>query len=207
MGVNWVLIIITVIVALLTVGVSVYLLVIYQHPEDRNQAWVPKIIVLTGMCVAIWTVLLFPLDVANQQSCALNIPLSSCTMTFPMQTMWEVLYISSMVLVFAIIPFMVLYYEADSDWGPGKRIGNATIWTVVIAFIFILIVGLAWGFAGYATYTIKTATSGILPVTYLANGTNNLNTCILPFASFTPGSAVPTVNTAPPFPLNGFLVR
>ncbi len=36
-GYNWFLIIITVIVSVLAVGVALYLLIVYQHPEDRNQ--------------------------------------------------------------------------------------------------------------------------------------------------------------------------
>ena len=36
-GFSWVLIVVTVIVALLAAVSAVYLLVYYQHPEDRNQ--------------------------------------------------------------------------------------------------------------------------------------------------------------------------
>ena len=37
-GFSWVLIVVTVIVAALAVLTALYLLVYYQHPEDRNQA-------------------------------------------------------------------------------------------------------------------------------------------------------------------------
>lgn len=115
-SVNWFLIIVVVAVAILTALLSVYIIVIYQHPEDKNQAWFPKIVVLLGLCVAIWSILLFPLDVADAESCDLNIPLSSCTFTFPMEQIWYGLYIANVVLVFAIIPFTMFYYEADSEW-------------------------------------------------------------------------------------------
>ena len=36
------------------------------------QAWLPKIVVVLGISLAIWTVLLFPLDVANRSSCKVN---------------------------------------------------------------------------------------------------------------------------------------
>ena len=113
---NWVLIIITAIVGLLAIGVSLYLLVAYQHPEDKNQAWFPKIIVILGMSIAIWTVLLFPLDVANVQSCDLSIPWSSCDTTFPMNDLWYAAYIGNMVVTFVLVPFALFYYEADSEW-------------------------------------------------------------------------------------------
>lgn len=89
--------------------------VIYQHPEDKNQAWFPKLIVLLGFSVAIWTVLLFPLDVANNQACTLNVPLSSCSTTMPMEQLWWAVYIANICIVFAAVPFAIFFYEADSD--------------------------------------------------------------------------------------------
>lgn len=113
---DWFLIIVVAAVILLTIALSLYLIVIYQHPEDDNQAWFPKLVVLLGLCVSIWTVLLFPLDVANEQSCTLDIPLTDCEFTFPMRTMWEALYIANMLLVFVFIPFTLFFYESDSEW-------------------------------------------------------------------------------------------
>lgn len=87
----------------------------YQHPEDRNQAWVPKIIVLLSMWLAITSVLMFPLDVANTRACSTGVSPSACTLTLPMYTLWQAVFISGLVLAFAIIPFTMFYYEADSD--------------------------------------------------------------------------------------------
>lgn len=109
----------TVVVAILVLLVSLYLVVNYQHPEDRNQAWIPKIVVLLGFAVAFWTILLFPLDVANQQACALDVPLSSCETTLPMTQLWYAVYIAAMAITFVAVPFSIFYYEADSDWWVG----------------------------------------------------------------------------------------
>lgn len=108
--------VVTVVVAVLTVAVALYLLVAYQHPEDRNQAWFPKIVVLLGLCLAIWTVLLFPLDVANLQGCDIGTPQTSCTSTLPMKQLWYAVYIGNFVVTFALVPFAMFYYEADSEW-------------------------------------------------------------------------------------------
>lgn len=86
-----------------------------QHPEDKNQAWFPKLVVLLGLSVAIWTVLLFPLDVANIQACTLDIPLSDCDVTLPMDQLWFAVYIANIVISFGAIPFAIFFYEADSD--------------------------------------------------------------------------------------------
>mmetsp|Transcript_11916 Transcript_11916/g.26664 ORF Transcript_11916/g.26664 Transcript_11916/m.26664 type:complete len:97 (+) Transcript_11916:159-449(+) len=55
--------------AILLIG-AVYLLVYYQHPDDHNDAYIPKFVVIFGFVLAGWTVLLFPLDVANNEGYA-----------------------------------------------------------------------------------------------------------------------------------------
>lgn len=50
--------------------VGVYLLVYYQHPDDHNDAYFPKAVVILGFVVAGATVLLLPLDVANREGYA-----------------------------------------------------------------------------------------------------------------------------------------
>ena len=50
--------------------VAVYLLVHYQHPDDKNEAYLPKFVVIFGFVLAGATVLLLPLDVANNEGYA-----------------------------------------------------------------------------------------------------------------------------------------
>ena len=114
-GFNWVLIVIIVVLAILSVGVAIYLLISYQHPEDRTQAWLPKVVVLVGITISIWTVLLFPLDIANRNSCSDSLPASFCTFAIPSKLLWYILYITNAFLVFGGIPFAIFYYEADSE--------------------------------------------------------------------------------------------
>ena len=45
-GYNWFLILVASIAAVVLVMINVYILVNFQHPEDRNQAWVPKLVVV-----------------------------------------------------------------------------------------------------------------------------------------------------------------
>jgi LMBR1 domain-containing protein 1 len=114
-GYNWFLILIACIVAVLCVAANVYLLVHYQHPDDCNQAWVPKIVVVFGLWIAMITILLFPLDVANRAACDFNIVESACTFTLPMQQLWYAVFITALVLEFLVIPFVMFFWEADSD--------------------------------------------------------------------------------------------
>ncbi len=45
-GYNWFLILVAIIASVVLVLINVYILVNFQHPEDRNQAWFPKFVVV-----------------------------------------------------------------------------------------------------------------------------------------------------------------
>lgn len=63
--------IISIVVALvILLIVGIYLIVYYQHPDDHNDAYLPKLTVLFGFVLAGATVLLLPLDVANNEGYA-----------------------------------------------------------------------------------------------------------------------------------------
>ena len=62
---QWFLIVIIAVAFLLLTVVGVYFIVKFQHPDDKNEAWAPKLVVLFGFIMAGATVLLLPLDVAN----------------------------------------------------------------------------------------------------------------------------------------------
>eukprot|EP00878_Enallax_costatus_P034766 GHUV01038605.1.p2 GENE.GHUV01038605.1~~GHUV01038605.1.p2 ORF type:complete len:120 (-),score=13.72 GHUV01038605.1:174-533(-) len=114
-GFNWFLIFLTVALSLILVAVNIYILIHYQHPDDANQAWFPKIVVVFGLWLAMAMVLLFPLDVANRAACSFSIVESSCKFTLPMQQMWQACFITSLVMTFFFIPFTLFFYEGDSD--------------------------------------------------------------------------------------------
>lgn len=67
---------------------NVYILAFYAHPEDRNQAWFPKLVVLLGLTLSFLSVLMLPLDVANRNACDQTQLLSSCNYTLPMTQLW-----------------------------------------------------------------------------------------------------------------------
>ena len=64
------LIVVVVVVFVLLFISSFYLLVNYQHPDDRNDAYIPKAIVVLGFVISGATVLGLPLDVANNEGYA-----------------------------------------------------------------------------------------------------------------------------------------
>lgn len=114
-GFNAFIIIVTVVAAFLIAAVTLYLMSAFLHPEDRMQAWFPKIVVACSIFVAITTVLMFPLDVANRKACDPRILFTDCDYTLPMEEMWYGIYIANVVLVYLVTPFALFYYEADSE--------------------------------------------------------------------------------------------
>lgn len=117
-GYNVMLIIITVVITCLAVVANMYLIVHFQHPEDRNQAWFPKAIVLLALTVTELSILMLPLDVGNRNSCAEHVALTACSLTLPMRSLWYAVYMTMGLLVAVVIPFTIYYYEADSDAPP-----------------------------------------------------------------------------------------
>jgi len=112
---NLALVIVAVVVSVIVLLVSVYLLVNYQHPDDANQAYFPKLVVVLGLTVAVLSILMLPADVANRQACRKAVYNGACSLTLPMKTLWLVVYIVDAVLVFLVIPFAMFYYEGDQD--------------------------------------------------------------------------------------------
>ena len=86
-----------------------------NFPYALLQAWFPKAVVVLGITLAIWAVLLFPLDTANRHACSSNVPASYCTFTIPAMQLWYSCFIANAILTFVVIPFAMFYYEADSE--------------------------------------------------------------------------------------------
>ncbi|WIA33236.1 hypothetical protein OEZ86_006379 [Tetradesmus obliquus] len=188
-GYNWFLIILTIALSLVLVAANVYILIHYQHPDDVNQAWFPKIVVVMSLWLAMAMVLLFPLDVANRAACNFSIVESSCKYALPMQKMWQAAFISNLVLTFFFIPFTMFYYEGDSDYSCGLRIKNALLWTLAMAVVLGLAIGVAYGLAGYVEYPTQELLSGMLPLEQLPQLPNTTGRCILPGQGFAGFSA------------------
>ncbi|BDA43033.1 LIMR family protein At3g08930 [Coccomyxa sp. Obi] len=179
-GFNWFLIVVTVVVAALAVLTALYLLVHYMHPEDKNQAWFPKVVVITGITLAIWTVLLFPLDAANRKACSPDVPVSYCTLTIPTLQLWLACFIANAVLTFVAIPFAMFYYEADSDWTTGQRWMHALLWEAATVVTFGMILGICYALVGYVEYPVAPLSSGFSPMAALHGNSTLVDTCARP---------------------------
>lgn len=75
-------------VALMMLVGNIYIVAFYQHPEDRNQAHFPKLVVVLGLTLAFLSVLMLPLDRANRNACDSSKIVSACAFTLPMTQIW-----------------------------------------------------------------------------------------------------------------------
>jgi len=64
------LLVVSLVIFILLIVVGVYLLVHFSHPDDKSDAYFPKLVVLLGFVIAGSVVLLLPLDVANNDGYA-----------------------------------------------------------------------------------------------------------------------------------------
>ncbi|XP_030449803.1 LIMR family protein At5g01460 [Syzygium oleosum] len=151
---NLALVIVAIVVCALVLLFNVYLLVNYQHPDDANQAYFPKLVVVLGLSVAAISILMLPADVANRQACRHAIYNGACSLTLPMKDLWLAIYIADAVLVFFVIPFAMFYYEGDQDKSVGKRVKSALLWVVTTGIVCALVLGILYGLIGKVDFTV-----------------------------------------------------
>ncbi|XP_027191681.1 LIMR family protein At5g01460-like [Cicer arietinum] len=152
---NLALVIVAIVLCVIVFLFNVYLLVNYQHPDDVNQAYFPKFVVVLGLSVAVISILMLPADVANRHACRHAIYNGACNLTLPMKDLWLAIYIVDAILVFFVIPFAMFYYEGDQDKSIGKRIKSALCWMVTTALVCALVLGILYGLIGKVDFTVK----------------------------------------------------
>eukprot|EP00158_Paraphelidium_tribonemae_P004492 Partr_v1_DN26785_c0_g1_i3_m8910 putative LIMR family len=156
--------------AVLVLIASVYFLVYFQHPDDKWVAWGPKIVVILGVTLCCLNVLVLPLDVANQggQLDAIG--------GLPMEGITLGLFVASIILAAAAVPFMMFYYEGlddseDKGSDPIAQIIYAVKWSSISLIVFFTGCSLLWYYYGYAEFRIVELESrlhdhGPAPLTY-----------------------------------------
>ncbi|KAG9454001.1 hypothetical protein H6P81_006905 [Aristolochia fimbriata] len=152
---NLALLIVAIVVCVVVLLVSVYLLVNYQHPDDKNQAYFPKFVVVFGISVAAISILMLPADVANRQACRHAIYNGACNLTLPMKDLWLAVYIVDAILVFFVIPFAMFFYEGDQDKSVGQRVKSALLWVGTTAVVCALLLGVLYGLVGKVDFTVR----------------------------------------------------
>eukprot|EP00003_Mantamonas_plastica_P023177 TRINITY_DN410_c0_g1_i2.p1 TRINITY_DN410_c0_g1~~TRINITY_DN410_c0_g1_i2.p1 ORF type:complete len:484 (-),score=140.39 TRINITY_DN410_c0_g1_i2:44-1495(-) len=150
---SWWFIIIIIIMFVLIVISCIYVLVYFQHEEDKNEAYFPKVVVVTGLTLAICNVLLLPLDIANT---AEQVGMS-------MGTLWQVVYMFIAFWVIVLIPFAIFFYESEEEESGKNQLSSAIKWELACLFISALVIGLMYAFLGYADVPVTVLKSSFEP--------------------------------------------
>uniref|UniRef100_A0A7S1PTF4 LMBR1-like conserved region-containing protein n=1 Tax=Neobodo designis TaxID=312471 RepID=A0A7S1PTF4_NEODS len=160
---NWWLVIVAILMAFVVLGLVFYLVFLYQHEEDRNQAWLPKCIVIFGLSLACFNVLLLPYDVANRQDPDVQNSVGGGINTV---LCWQIVMWSIAVMTVFVVPFAIFYYEGlDPDQ---KNICNqlkpAICYTTITSLLFIILLVVLWVTVGDAEidYHLYRANGGVV---------------------------------------------
>lgn len=102
---------------------NIYTFVNYASPDDINDSYFPKIIIVFSMQVSLMCVLLLPIDVANNAGnpgCDnSNGSGASFCGGINILLMWEVLFMAIGLLLIFFIPFAAFFYLADDGIAVG----------------------------------------------------------------------------------------
>eukprot|EP01038_Epipyxis_sp_PR26KG_P011034 gene11034-14816_t len=175
---------------------NVYLLVYYQHPEDRNESYLAKILIIFGFQISFMSILMLPVDRANDggsPSCDSSSILNEGTNTYcggiDMFNLWKSLFcIISFVLV-CLIPFATLYYEegfvdlpSNSNEKKPSRFWPA-LWKDLILILFFIIMIIALYFTKNGITNIPVTTKSF-DAKYISSLTYDRSTSSNPYIVF-----------------------
>lgn len=104
------LIILIVVFAVILIGVNMYLLRLYSHPDDKpwNASPFSKVIIVLGLSICQAQALMVPLDVANRSA-----HISNSENYLKMGLFWLILYCALLALLCIFIPYAIFFYESD----------------------------------------------------------------------------------------------
>lgn len=95
-----------VILSVLLMGVVILVVVVFGHPDDRNEAYFPRAVVIFSFWIAFASILVMPYDVANSAGGGGGIRVD---------ILWQIIYWCLAILVCVLIPFAYFFYESDVD--------------------------------------------------------------------------------------------
>lgn len=146
------LIIVVIAVAILLAFGMCLTVVIFGHPDDKNMAWLPKIVTVFGLWLSFASMLVLPYDVANSSGEGGGVRVD---------VVWQIVYILIACLISFIIPFAFFYYENDMDDEAAEEAGfcdsqkgQALKYTIGITAVFFIVLGIMYAFLAEANVPV-----------------------------------------------------
>ena len=139
------LIAISVIGCVILLGVSIYILIYYQHPDDRNQAYGPKLVVILTLSLCEISVVLLSLDVANRAGAVGCGQWNLFCGGLNLAVAWQAMFGAALIFVGLLIPFSIFFYEAQEEGRSTKsRLCEALQYQGVAIGASIIVLLLTW---------------------------------------------------------------
>lgn len=142
------------------IGANTYVVIYFQHEEDRNQANLPKAVVVVGLLLLEANILLLPFDVSNTRFNG----------GFPMEILWQVLFWWITVWAVMVMPFTFFFYEAEAPGTTkGQQAKEAACWAGGFFVIFTLVLVITYFLLGSTDIPV-TAISSDMQILQFTNG-------------------------------------
>ncbi|KAF1318281.1 Lmbr1-like membrane protein, partial [Globisporangium splendens] len=131
MAVDWFLIVIIVVMTIALLIGNVYILVYFQHDDDKNTAYFPKAIVAN-----------------NSSAIGCKEGWNTACGNINMDVLWLIVFMSIIVIIVVLLPYSMYYYEADDG---DDSVGNAQWLETLKMEIATLVVAIALFVVLYVT--------------------------------------------------------
>ena len=143
------LVILSVVMSIVLLGVNIYLLALYIHPDDKGwgTAIYCKVLIVLGLTLCQAQALMVPLDVANQSAIANN--------ALNMRAFWFFLYIIVLIFITILMPYAIFFYETDEEDTMCKRLLKALCFTFAALAISVMILFISWAFLKFVVLPVE----------------------------------------------------
>lgn len=150
-------VVVSILAAIMIVAMAAFVW-FYQHPDEYGQSYFYKAILVIGFSFACYSVLLLPLDVANQGGVSRGLD------PIPMDLLWLITYLTEGGIILVLVPFLMYFYEDESP-NPIKRFFVAFGWELLFLIICGAFLAIMYAFLGYTDIPVMTLVSPLVPDT------------------------------------------
>ncbi|CAD8181779.1 unnamed protein product [Paramecium octaurelia] len=147
------LIIISCIIAVLLLGINIYILALYCHPSDSGfgASLFCKILVVLGFTLAWGQILLVSADISASKGVF-------TTQGDAMMIVWYVIYCTILGMVAFLIPCAQFYYESDEDKPIMKRLLEVMCYEFILLGVLLTLLLVGFTYLGTARIPVHTIT-------------------------------------------------
>ena len=140
------LLILTIVGSVLILALSIYLFIVYSHPNDNKDVvgWLGRVVVIASLFTIFGLVMILPLDIANARGYG-----GGLNMDF----LYKALLIIDFILLIFLVPFTLVLYETDEDNRLMSRICRAFCYEIIFIIIAIVLGLIAFGTLRKAEYS------------------------------------------------------